>query len=74
MKVVRLIKLVFFCGPIGRNSMWPKNICLAIYSNFHINPLRPDSDPSQTSHCNIKGLTVSEVMRIENMITQVKFY
>ena len=39
-----------------------------------INPLRPNSDLSQTSHCNIKGLTVSEVMRIENMITQVKFY
>ena len=37
------------------------------------NPLRPNSDPSQTSHCNIKGLTVSEVMRIENMIIQVKF-
>ena len=32
------------------------------------------SDLSQTSHCNIKGLSVSEVMRIENMITQVKFY
>ena len=39
-----------------------------------INPLRPNSDPSQTSHCNLKGLSVSEVMRIENMITQVKFY
>ena len=39
-----------------------------------INPLRPNSDPFQTSHCNIKGLLVSEVMRIENMITQVKFY
>ena len=32
------------------------------------------SDLSQTSHCNIKGLSVSEVMRIENMFTQVKFY
>ena len=31
-------------------------------------------DESQTSHCNIKGLSVSEVMRIENMITQVQFY
>ena len=38
------------------------------------NPLRPNSDLSQTSHCNIKGLSVSEVMRIKNMITQVKFY
>ena len=38
-----------------------------------INPLRPNSDPSQTSHCNIKGVLASEVMRIENMITQVQF-
>ena len=33
------------------------------------NPLRPNNDLSQTSHCNIKGLSVSEVMRIENMTT-----
>ena len=39
-----------------------------------INPLSPNSDLSQTSHCNIKGLSVREIMRIENMITQVKFY
>ena len=37
----------------------------------YFNPLRPNSDLSQTSHCNIKGLSVSEVMRIENKITQV---
>ena len=30
-----------------------------------LNPLRPNNDLSQTSHCNIKGLSVSEVMRIE---------
>ena len=42
--------------------------------SYRFNPLRPSSDLSQTSHCNIKGLSVSEVMRIENMITQVKFY
>ena len=39
-----------------------------------LNPLRPNSNLSQTSHCNNKGLSVREVMRIENMITQVKFY
>ena len=39
-----------------------------------VNSLRPNSDLSQTSHRNIKGLLVSEVMRIENMITQVKFH
>ena len=35
---------------------------------------RPNSDLSQTSHGNIKGLSVRQVMRIENTITQVKFY
>ena len=45
-----------------------------LYSKSRINPLRPNNDLSQTSHWNIKGLSVSEVMRIENMITQVKFY
>ena len=39
-----------------------------------INSLRPNNDASQTSHCNIRGLSVSEVMRIENMITQVQLY
>ena len=33
--------------------------------------LSPNIDPSQISHCNIKGLSVREFMRIENMITQV---
>ena len=36
------------------------------------NPLRPNNDLSQNSHNNIKGLSVREVMRTENMITQVK--
>ena len=39
-----------------------------------LNPLRPNSHQSQTSHCNVKGLSVREVMRIENIITQVKLY
>ena len=39
-----------------------------------VNPLRPNNDLSQTSHCNIKGVSVSEVMRIENKITPLKFY
>ena len=43
-------------------------------STFFFNPLRANSDLSQTSHCNIKDLSVSGVMRIENMITQVKFF
>ena len=39
---------------------------------YPLNPLRPNSDGSQISHCNIMDLSVSQVMRIENMITQVK--
>ena len=38
-----------------------------------VNPLRPNNNLSQTS-CNIQGLLVSEVLRIENMITQMKLY
>ena len=41
---------------------------------LEINPLRPNSGLSQNPHFNIKSLSVREVMRIENMITQVKFY
>ena len=41
---------------------------------FNINPLRPNNDVIQTSHCNIKGVSVREVMRIENIIIQVQFY
>ena len=44
------------------------------YKHMDLTPLRPNSDLSQTSHSNIKGLSVSKVMRIENMITQVQFY
>ena len=42
--------------------------------NERINALRTNSDLSQTSHCNIKGLSVSEVWRILDTIAQVKFY
>ena len=44
------------------------------FKKHEINPLRPNNDLSQTSPCNIKGLSVREVLRIENMITQMKFY
>ena len=53
------------------HSYFKKN---AICIGNRINPLRPNNDLSRTSHCNIKSVSVSEVMRIENMITQVKFY
>ena len=47
---------------------------LGLALGMYFNPLGPNNDLTQTSHCNIKGLSVSEVMRIENMITQVQFY
>ena len=37
------------------------------------NPLSAISDLNQISHCNSKGLSVGKIMRIENMISQVKF-
>ena len=43
-------------------------------TNFPSHYATSNSDLSQTSHCNMKGISVREVMRIENMITQVKFY
>ena len=55
-----------------RNAMHARDVGVSV--TLSVNPLRPNSDLSETSHCNIKGLSVSAVMRIENMITQVKFY
>ena len=37
------------------------------------NPLRPKSDLKDIYHCNVKGLSVREIMRIENLISEVKF-
>ena len=46
----------------------------SILGHLTVNPLRPNNDLRQTSHSNINGVSVSEVMRIENKITPVKFY
>ena len=62
---------------VSLKKTYLKNLYLVPFSRKFedlINPLRPNNDLSQTSHCNIKGLSVSEVMRIENEITPVKFY
>ena len=40
---------------------------------YPINPLSRNSDLSSISHSSIKVLLVREVVRIENMINQVKF-
>ena len=45
-----------------------------IREGISLNPLRPNNDLSQISPYNIQGLSVSELLRIENMITQMKFY
>ena len=54
-------------------NVW--NLIIVLFFSYGLlNPLRPNNNLSQTSHCNIKGVSVSEVIRIENMITPVKFY
>ena len=45
----------------------------ASYIVILFNPLRPKNDLNEIYHCNIQGLSVREIMRIENMISQVKF-
>ena len=59
---------------MGREGLEDRSCLSERGASKHFNPLRPNSDLIQTSHCNIKGLPVREVMRIENMITQVKLY
>ena len=55
--------------------IWALNSFIPLFVRAEVvNPLRPNNDLSQSSHCDIKGLSVSEVLRIENMITQMKFY
>ena len=61
---------------LGRSSLVKAVIssaCIRVH-DLKLNPLRPNSDLCQTSHCNIKGLSVSEVTRTENMITQITVY
>ena len=55
---------------VNANSYFSLSFTASSSSSL-LNPLRPNSDLSQTSHCNIKGLRVSEVMRIENMINSI---
>ena len=40
---------------------------------FLTNPLSPNSDQHQISRCNINAYSTSEVMRINDMITQGEF-
>ena len=65
----------FYIYYVMQNAQWVSLSAIKITAFFEpFNPLRPNSDGSQTSHCNVKELSVSQVMRIENVITQVKFY
>ena len=59
---------------VGSCSIMSQKVLSAAKSTSFINPLRPNNYLSQTSPCNIKGLSAGEVLRIENMITQMKFY
>ena len=41
-------------------SITIRNASSSMNTVSNINPLRPNNDLTQTSHCNIKGLSVSE--------------
>ena len=51
--------------PLSTNTV--NNVITTLLNSFSRNSVL-----SQISHCNIKGLSVREVTRTENMITQVK--
>ena len=58
------------------NELFPAAVCEFNPSenqNFHLNPLRPNSDQHQFSPCNINAYSTPEVIRIKDMITQGKF-
>ena len=42
--------------------MHDKGLSLETSARDPRNPLRPNSDLNQTSHCNVKGLSVRDVM------------
>ena len=53
---------ILFVGCECKNMGVGGSLCLT----EAVNPLRPNSDLSQTSHRNIKALSVGEVMRIDH--------
>ena len=72
-----LLVLSLLRGVLNSNLIWTllaRDTGRSLPTLLDVNRLRPNNDLTQTSHCNIKGLSVREVMRTENMITQVKFY
>ena len=72
--VVEGIRPYCYQKKIASSGSYPLYQCRLSAHACGLNPLRPNSDLSQTSHYNIKSLPVRKVMRIENMIAQVKFY
>ena len=70
---IKIIFAVASTNADNNSKTFPEQYTL-ILKKAAFNPLRPNSDLSQTSYYNNKGLSVSEVMRIENMITQVQCY
>ena len=72
-KGLKYIWIVFECSAAKVKKAKAQNFSVTLRT-ISFNPLRPNNDLTQTSHCNIKALSGSEVMRIEIMITQVKVY
>ena len=50
-----------------------KPIVLAAITVTLLSPLSPNSDEHQISSCDVNALSIREVMRIEDMITQDEF-
>ena len=44
-------------------------LCANIEEMYEVNPLTPNSDLSQIPHSSVEGLSVREVVNIENMIS-----
>ena len=48
-------------------------VVLTVFDVVVVNPLSSNNVRSLISHSSIKGVSIREIMRIENMITQVQF-
>ena len=66
------VALIFREEKLARNAS-VRATCNNV-SARQLNPSRPNSDLSQTSHCNIKGLSDGEVMRIVLLVHSLHFH
>ena len=65
--------MVFFCLTFLCVLSYRFSRSIFVLKFEYLTPLSLHSDLSEISHCSIRGLSVREVMRIENMTTKVKF-